>query len=341
MDRPLVSVVIPVYNPSEDSFCACMDSVLAQLYDELEVILVDDGSTTDGAALIDRWAQRDERVKVIHQNNGGVGSARNHGIERAHGKYISFVDADDCVISSWISRAVAEAEKKEADVIYGSVYMIKPIQEEIIPKENMKIYSRTYERTELWNVQELLLSSKKNPLPGLPYLDYGPYGKLFRTELVKKTLFPIDLPLMEDQVFNHEILMKCQKVVITNIPAYYYIINVNSATHQSRPDAINIMTRALEQIRTFLYDRPEVINAFYYRVINEIAVGIRISYFCKGGERLSFWNKYEAVKENFSNKKVDVAVQKIKLDENIEWRTKIKIQLLKHRIYLPFVLMWS
>ncbi len=341
MDNPLVSIVIPIYNPPEDKFCACMDSVLAQSYDKIEIILVDDGSMAECAAVVDTWAQRDVRVQVVHQPNGGVGNARNRGVELAHGKYISFVDADDCVVNSWLSRAVLEAEKENADIVYGCVYMTKSRPERSDKNEDRQICSQTYKGGKLWRIQEMLLLNNKNPLPGLPYLDFGTCGKLFRTEIVKQTLFPTNLPITEDQVFNHALLIKCQQVVITNIPAYYYISNMDSATHKSRPDVVYDMLRALNQMKDFLFDRPEVINAYYYRLISEIMVGIRISYFYQGDEHYSFLEKYKEIKKIFLNKEVDNAVRKVRLDINVERIKKIKIKFLKYHVYIPFVWIWT
>ena len=92
----LISVIIPVYN-TEKYLDACVESVAGQTYDNLEIILVDDGSADNCPAMCDEWARRDSRIRVIHKKNGGQGEARNFGIEAARGEYIGFVDSDDIV----------------------------------------------------------------------------------------------------------------------------------------------------------------------------------------------------------------------------------------------------
>ena len=111
MEKPIVSIVVPVYNPPIDRFSRCMESILRQSYREIEVILVDDGSRASMAKGIDLWKDYDSRVQVIHQKNQGVGNARNHGIVMAKGKYICFVDADDYFVDTWLSAAVRSRKK--------------------------------------------------------------------------------------------------------------------------------------------------------------------------------------------------------------------------------------
>ncbi len=95
-ELPVISVVVPIYNVDE-YLPQCIDSIINQSYRELEIILVDDGSTDSGGSLCDRYARMDSRIKVIHKENGGLVSARKAGINSAVGEYISFVDGDDWI----------------------------------------------------------------------------------------------------------------------------------------------------------------------------------------------------------------------------------------------------
>ena len=94
MENPIISIIVPIYNV-EEYLPKCIDSILNQTYKELEVILVDDGSPDSCGKICDRYAKKDERVKVIHQKNGGLSAARNSGLDCANGEYIGFVDSDD------------------------------------------------------------------------------------------------------------------------------------------------------------------------------------------------------------------------------------------------------
>ena len=122
--NPLISLVIPVYNV-EKYLDKCMESVLAQTYDNYEVILVDDGSTDNSGKMCDEYAERDSRVTVYHQKNSGVSVARNVGIENAKGEFISFIDSDDWVDESYLEKLVNAQIKYNADLTiceYTNVY---------------------------------------------------------------------------------------------------------------------------------------------------------------------------------------------------------------------------
>ena len=103
MRTPLISVIIPVYNV-EKYLRRCLDSVIAQTYQNLEIICVDDGSIDDSGKICDQYAVRDARIKVIHQENQGLSAARNRGLDAAEGEYIAFVDSDDYILEDMYKR---------------------------------------------------------------------------------------------------------------------------------------------------------------------------------------------------------------------------------------------
>ena len=111
----LISVIVPVYN-GEKYLPICMKSLLEQTYRNLEVILVDDGSKDGSGAMCDAYAAQDSRVRVIHQANGGVSSARNAGLDQVTGKYVAFVDADDYVEPDYLKRLCEDLTRHEADL---------------------------------------------------------------------------------------------------------------------------------------------------------------------------------------------------------------------------------
>lgn len=111
-----VSVIIPVYN-AHDYLHACLDSILGQTLQEIEVICVDDDSTDDSLDILNEYAQRDSRVTVIHQKNAGAGAARNNALQYAKGEYLSIIDADDFFASEMLAKSYSEAKKYDVDVI--------------------------------------------------------------------------------------------------------------------------------------------------------------------------------------------------------------------------------
>ena len=121
----LVSVIIPVYNVSR-YLPQCFESVISQTYRNLEIIVIDDGSTDDSGSICDQYAEKDDRIHVIHTDNRGLASARNLGLENVSGKYILFIDSDDWIEPQTIETFIGAALKTEADIViarYCSEYM--------------------------------------------------------------------------------------------------------------------------------------------------------------------------------------------------------------------------
>ena len=123
-NNPLISIIIPVYNV-EAYLQKCLDSVISQIYRNIEIILVDDGSTDNSGKICDEYAEKDERINVYHQQNGGVSRARNVGLEVAKGQYISFVDSDDYIDCELLQQVVTKANHQEFDIIIFGYNEIK------------------------------------------------------------------------------------------------------------------------------------------------------------------------------------------------------------------------
>ena len=136
----ILSIIVPVYNV-EQYLPRCIDSILNQTFATFELILVDDGSTDRCSIICDEYTKKDNRIKVIHKKNGGLSDARNVGIEKAKGKYISFIDSDDFIIDKTYEILVLEAEKNNLDVITGNA-----INYYSAKKAKPKIKKRSFEK---------------------------------------------------------------------------------------------------------------------------------------------------------------------------------------------------
>ena len=115
--KPAISVIVPFYN-IEQYVSYCLDSILAQTFRDFELICINDGSKDGTRELLDAYAEKDSRVKVIHQENQGVSAARNNGLQLAAGKYIAFIDGDDAVTPEYLEILYSEAEKSGADFAF-------------------------------------------------------------------------------------------------------------------------------------------------------------------------------------------------------------------------------
>ena len=212
IENPKVSVIVPVYNV-KPYLERCIDSLISQSLKEIEIILVDDGSTDGSAAICDDYARRDERIVVIHKQNGGVSSARNVGIDFAKGDYIMFVDSDDWVEPEFCNLPYDVAKQNDADMVMFGLNMING--------------SRKYRNVE---VPEGLFTSKETAL----YLLTGPVqnysvNKIIRGSIAKKVHF-IEGMIFEDIDANYRFVLGCDSFVCIEDRLYNYVIRDGSIT---------------------------------------------------------------------------------------------------------------
>lgn len=199
----MISVIVPVYN-TEKYLDRCIQSILSQTYSNIEILLIDDGSTDSSGVICDRYAEQDSRVRVFHKENGGVSSARNMGLDNAKGEWITFVDSDDYINDNFL-QVVIENVSSKIDLIVTNVIG----QKEMFPEEY---------------VREILM--RRIP----PQI----WGKLFRKSVLKKSLcLPRNLYWGEDLITNVSIGLNLRKkILLKNICCYNYNINESSISTQ-------------------------------------------------------------------------------------------------------------
>ena len=205
MSRPLVSIIIPVYNV-EKYIEKCLDSVLAQSYDNLEILLIDDGSTDKSGAICAEYARKDKRVKVFHQKNQGVSVARNVGLKKAQGRWIAFVDSDDFIADGYIEILADSAEKKQAEIVQ--------CEQKIINKKG-----RVLQNDRPSTVMTGLEACKK-----MLYQDTitsALWGKLIKKSLFDGMIFRQGI-IHEDLDVLYFVLKKAKKVYYINSSLYCY-----------------------------------------------------------------------------------------------------------------------
>lgn len=213
MNDKLVSIIVAVWNV-EPYLRRCLDSLLAQTYSSLEIILVDDGSTDKSGDICDEYAAKDKRIKVIHKINGGASSARNQAIDIASGKWIWFVDADDYVENNALEVLIQMAETQTCDMVMAGYTIV----DELERKKRLHMS----DNTKLLSYQEGLLEmfAPKD----YPYQGYV-WNKLFRASIIKenKLRFEEDIHFNEDRLFVVNYLCKSMdNVAYTTQPIYNY-----------------------------------------------------------------------------------------------------------------------
>lgn len=200
-----ISIIVPVYKV-EEYLEKCVDSILAQTFTDIEVILVDDGSPDRSGVICDEYAAKDPRVKVIHKENGGLSSARNAGIEVAKGRYLGFVDSDDYIGPDMYQLLYEDITREQADLaicgivdLYGNnVRKTKPVVRKILSKEA---------------AMQAVLEAK--------LVSVHAVNKLYDSHLFSQIRYPEGI-ITEDAAVILDILDLCSKVVINTQPSYFY-----------------------------------------------------------------------------------------------------------------------
>lgn len=216
-----ISVIIPVYN-CEKYLPDCLESVLAQSFTELEIIVIDDGSTDKSGKICDEYAKKDARIQVIHQANRGVSASRNTGIEHMTGDLVSFIDADDTLDPDMYEFLYLLMNRYGADIVHCGYRHV--VGEEIrLVHDTRKVVVQNQEEA-----LQCLIGAK---------LFVGSlWNKLYKAELVKNLTFDENLKINEDILFNFLLFSKAKKTVFADYAKYNYIAHLDSSACFVTPD---------------------------------------------------------------------------------------------------------
>ena len=230
---PKLSVIIPVYN-AEEYLNKCIDSVLAQTETDLEVILVNDGSKDNSGIICDEYSKKDSRVKVIHQENQGVSSARNNAFGIAKGEFIGFVDSDDYIHPQMFEKMLTAAENSKSDIVLCDA---------------LTVYDNG--KTELDTITQLPENCILKKTDFTPSILLEMAGSIWRCIYKNsscndkpKFTFPIGVKFSEDRVFNIYAFGFADKISYIKEPLYYRYINLKSAVHRFHNDYFEACKKA-------------------------------------------------------------------------------------------------
>lgn len=226
-----ISVVIPIYN-TETLLGECIDSVLAQTYKNLELVLVDDGSTDSSGKICDEYALKDSRVVVIHKENGGNTSARKAGITRATGKYIAFVDSDDWIDKEMYETLLGHALDNEADIVSSGYYINYEKEASVVydaPEQGIYVSDLNY----MALIETLIGSTDGENRRMLSAL----WCKLFTKDIVCEAMDVVDNSIQygEDWLCFCDAVLKSKRVYVLKEAFYHYRIRSGSITHSKDP----------------------------------------------------------------------------------------------------------
>lgn len=219
----LVSVIIPVYNV-EKYLAACLDSVLTQSYSNLEVIVVNDGSTDGSGSICDKYAQVDTRIKYVEQDNSGVSAARNNAMAMAQGEYVTFVDSDDILLPNAIEQMYSLMKSRNVDCVRTRCNVKRPdgTTKELADGVVLGVYRQG-------DIQELMFRAATGRLMCFVWL------LMIKRSIIQKNniQFPVDILMMEDMYFYIQLLQNVKSVLICDTATYDYYVRDAGATRSA------------------------------------------------------------------------------------------------------------
>lgn len=252
-----VSIIVPVYKV-ENYLNACVESIINQTYQDLEIILVDDGSPDNCPKMCDDWAKKDKRIKVIHKENGGLSSARNSGIEMSTGDFLMFVDSDDSINPQIIEILVKIQQDTLSDIAMCSWKKVQDIN-----KPNNKKYNSESIDFVVFSKNDVfdLLYNKKVPLI------MAAWAKLYKKDLFKNIRYPVGL-IHEDEAVIHEILHICNKLSYVDYQMYNNTQRGDSITATSFSiKRLSILQIFKERIAFIEKNRPDFLDKAIHHYI--------------------------------------------------------------------------
>ncbi len=264
--KDLISVVVPVFNV-EKYLDHCILSVLNQTYKNLEIILVNDGSTDTCSVMCDQYAIYDSRIKVVHKFNEGLSSARNVGLEIATGKYVTFVDSDDSVTEDYIEVLYDALKKTNSQITIGDFLNVK--SEEFVIKRDTILN----ESFQIFSPREAVQKMYNNPL-NIHFVTV--WGNLYQIDLFKSLRFPFG-KIHEDEFLSYKLFFSANRIVYTPNKIYNYFTRQGSVT--TSPFSLNRLDvlQALEERIIFLKNLSEfqLMNESLYFYFHNLCAHLR------------------------------------------------------------------
>lgn len=333
--NPKVSIIVPIYNV-ERYLDRCMQTLLGQTMTDIEIILVDDGSPDRCPQMCDEYAKKDPRVKVVHKQNGGLGYARNSGLDVATGEYVAFVDSDDFTSVEAYETLYKVAKEQDADIVYAGFTM----------QDSDGTESECFMLNHVWEGKEIISFLKSMIFDTKPDIDtiwMSVWNGLYKRDLIEQhkiRFFSEREFLSEDILFHLMLVPLCRKIVCIPKTFYHYCYNGTSLTHSSfNVRKIECNIRLFEKLSKIAedYHLPEIkkeIFLFFENYTRGIILrGIILS------------DRSMAEKRRLCNKvygyKGWKAVRDYLKDKNIPKKERLGLFLITNRLFLLNVLLFK
>ncbi len=228
----LISVIVPVYNV-ESYLPKCIESIMNQTYKNLQILLIDDGSTDQSGYICEKYAQADNRIEVVHKENEGPASARKVGIALARGEYIGFVDADDYIDLSYYQELLDDIIENDVDFVNGGYIIENDGLETMCNQYETGIYELTGKQAEFIKTYMLKPDSDL-------HMSFGVWCKLFKADLVRRgdAIVPASQRRGEDKLLVFSCILNSKRIYLDKRAGYHYVMRSSSITHCHHAESI-------------------------------------------------------------------------------------------------------
>lgn len=334
-----VSIIVPVYN-SERYLCECVESLLSQDYQNIEILLVNDGSSDSSGDIIDEFAKKDQRIKPIHIKNSGVSTARNNGLEKATGEWITFVDSDDWAENNMISFALTNAIKSEADILiwsYYKNYTDKELPLSLLPGGNQVIT----ENKDMFHLKAIYLLYGEDRIKE-SVSSGAVWCKLYRRSLLvdNNLKFKVGLTRAQDTVFSMHAFEYAKKIVYFDKHLYHYRITNSSTCSGTRyiTDTEKPFNQLLFEFSEFIKKHnkksSEYTKAFNGRTIQVLLWHLKHNYFHRNNNR-GIFQKRADIKKLINKEPYKTALENVSLNL-LPKKEKVLVMLFRYKFILTF-----
>lgn len=311
----LISVIVPVYNVEKFLRC-CMESIINQTYRNIEIILVDDGSTDNSGDICEEYRKKDNRVKVIHKKNGGLSDARNYGINMSNGDYIVLIDSDDFVSSEYVEKLYELVKGKRNVIGICDFYYVDENGKVMKDRENARVEKKILEHSEFWDmyyseqiVRSVVAWNKIYPRQILEYIQY-PVGKW-----------------NEDEFVLYDLIQKSSKILCTNDKLYYYRQRESSIMNQKygvkRLDSIEAYIKRAKRF----YEENEMIYA-------ELSITLAVEGLVVGYKKLNFNEKDSLQRYRELKCNIKMVYKAMKRNMSLHYKLNTKLFLISEKLYI-------
>lgn len=337
------SIVVPCYNV-ERYLSVCIESLCKQTLTDIEIILVDDGSSDNSGKICDEWAERDSRIKVMHKPNGGVSAARNDGMTIANGEYIIFCDSDDWLPENALEALYNEGISTNADVIIGDVY------QSLDDKDTLaRFYAKPFVTSERTFINEMIQADFYKtycPMPAEtgPAFGYGgPWNKAVKLNMLRDNGIKFDVRvkgIFDDIIYTAHILANAKTVAYITTPVYYYRLIPMSITRSFKANAPEINNAIFKSWEEFIakFDRYGMFSKPYYAVVIRRFAEILPVYFFSEKNSKSLKEKLAEMKTMLHTEPYKTAIKEVDTDKLSAYQRQVHKMMSLESPFLIWVL---